>query len=196
MTAFFRGLSEAMGELWQDLMRGEGGWKGLRMGLVVLLLLGILQSAYVFHGMIAQMALSATMTPPRTDSLEEERARLDQLAESFRIAVEARVGSGQLARMAALNGRRPYGPLSVARAPELASSFIPVKVPPPLIIVSAVMEMGDKKMAVAEIEGMGPGLIISAGFKLDGGRGRILSISSERVVFVWEGDRYDIPVGY
>ncbi|QVL35054.1 hypothetical protein [Aminirod propionatiphilus] len=195
MTAFFHAMKEALSELWQDLLDGEGLWKPVGRVVFFLFLLGAVRSAQVFHGMIAQMSPPEGAVPLSSESLEAERIRLDQLAGRFRLAVAARAGSGQLARMAALNGRKPYGPVT-ARAPSNSPALSPAKVPPPLIIVSAVMEMEGKKIAVAEIEGMGQGLLVAPGFRLTGGRGTILSVAPDRVVLIWEGDRYEIPVGY
>lgn len=195
MTIFFHAMGEALSELWQDLLDGEGLWKPVRGAVFLLFLLGAFRSAQVFHGMIAQMSPPEGAVSRSAESLETEQARLDRLAGSFRLAVAARAGSGQLARMAALNGRKPYGPVTT-RAPSNSPALSPAKVPPPLIIVSAVMEMEGKKIAVAEIEGMGQGLLVAPGFRLAGGRGKILSVAADRVVLIWEGDRYDIPVGY
>ena len=195
MTIFFHAMGEALSELWQDLLDGEGLWKPVRGAVFLLFLLGAFRSAQVFHGMIAQMSPPEGAVSRSAESLETEQARLDRMDGTLPHAVAAPAGTGPQARMAALNGRKPYGPVTT-RAPSNSPALSPAKVPPPLIIVSAVMEMEGKKIAVAEIEGMGQGLLVAPGFRLAGGRGKILSVAADRVVLIWEGDRYDIPVGY
>lgn len=191
------GAREAVGGFWNDLIYGEGGWKILRAFIFLLLLGGSFYSVFVFHRMMVQMTPAAEAFLPRSESsLDEDRARLDRLTKQFRTAVEAREGSSQLSRLAAVNSRKPYGPAIVISKQSAAETVAPIKTPPPLIIVTAVMEMAGEKIAVADVEGLGEGVLIRPGFKLTGGKGRILSVATEKVVFAWEGDRYEIPVGF
>lgn len=183
-----------------DLLRGEGLWKSLRLLIAFLLLAGSLRSLQVFYGMVGQLASEVVSVESSADILLSDRERLERLDERFRVTVEARQDSGELSRLAMMSGRRPYASVEVSQ-PESAKAEVvlddvPVRTPPPLILVTAVMEMGQDRIAVADVEGLGGGLLLKPGFRLSDNKGRILSISSERVVLLWEGERYDIPIGY
>ncbi|MBL3591882.1 MAG: hypothetical protein JMJ93_00080 [Synergistaceae bacterium] len=200
MTTLRTTWKDSFTGLADDLLRGEGLWKGLRFLIAFLLLAGSLRSLQVFYGMVGQLTPEAVSVESPADVLLSDRERLERLNERFRVAVKARQGSGELSRLAMMSGRRPFAPVEAGLAGpieiETVVDEVPAMIPPPLILVTAVMEMDQDRIAVADVEGHGGGLLLRPGFLLSGGKGRILSISAEKVVFLWEGERFEIPIGY
>jgi len=181
-------------ELWKDIVEGDRFPRWLRVLLVLMLVGGILWSAFLFRQMvITAQARHVPPPPPGGAAVEKEITSLQETAAGFRNAVLARSGSTQLAVMAATLARRPFSPSEpeAAEGVEGAPASAPV---PPEIWIKAILIREKDAAAVADIEGYGEGVILRRGTPFGGGLGKVLGISQEKVVVTWSGQQLDIPV--
>jgi hypothetical protein len=190
-----QGWAESARELWEELVYGEGVFRVFRLLIGILIVVGLLWSLFLFR----QLALRGQSNPPAfSDSVpaqSEEIAKLDALVRSYRNQALIRSGSTQLASLAQAAGRSPF-----AEPPSLAVSVagtpkpgvpLPIEVPPPNILVKAVMVLGNAAVAVVDIDGIGQNLIVKPGYTFSGKRGKIVSINPQKLVFLWNGKRQE-----
>ena len=183
-------------ELWKDIVEGDRFPRWLRVLLALMLIGGILWSAFLFRQMvITAQARDVPPPPPGGAAVEKEITSLQETAAGFRNAVLARSGSTQLAVMAATLARRPFSPSE----PEAAEGVEGVPAFVFLLLFSeiwikAVLIREKDAAAVVDIEGYGEGVILRRGTPFGGGLGKVLGISQEKVVVTWSGQQLDIPV--
>jgi hypothetical protein len=190
-----QGWAESTRQLWEELVYGEGVFRIFRLLIGILIVVGLLWSLFVFR----QLAALGQSNPPAfsdgAQAQAEEIAKLDELVQSYRNQALIRSGSGQLAALAQAAGRSPF-----AEPPSLAVSVagtsrpgtpMPIEVPPPNILVKAVMVLGEASVAVVDIDGIGQNLIVRPGYTFSGKRGKIVSINPQKVVFLWNGKRQE-----
>lgn len=204
-------LGTGLAELWEDILYSGGGYRFLRWGLGIVLLAGTIWSAFLFNQMLDMMRPKEMRLPPANSVVVQEAQRLAEEVEAFRSAVLAREGSNQLAVMASRIDRRPFAPGALP-AGEVREEVIAdaeaggrsgqegvfaarEEVVPPFMAVQAVMVMGAQRMAVMDIEGESPGMIVRSGTSFGNGKGKVLSVSSGLVVVSWVDKRFEIPVG-
>jgi hypothetical protein len=178
-------------ELWRDLTEGERFPRLVKWILALVLVSGTVWSALVFSQMFSTMRGSDTPPPAANAATGDEIRRLDETAKGFRNAVTARTGSTQLAVLASTVGRKPFMPPGAGDyLPETALEGAGT----PMIWVKAVMIKGQDAAAVVDIEGFGDGVILKKGASFGDGRGKVVSITNDRVVVTWSGQKIDIPV--
>ncbi len=186
------GWREAAGGLWSDLMYGDRFPRLLRILLGAVLLALTIWSGFLFREMVDALEGGANPAPPPSPKIEEEIRQLDSTAQRFRATILAREGSTQLAVLAATVARRPFLPprtdIGEEGDPLLDTGA------PPYMMVRAVMVKGGQSAVVVDIEGLGEGMILKTGSQFGKGRGKVVSISPEKVVMTWVGQRIEIPV--
>jgi len=161
----------------------------------ILVVVGLLWSLFVFRQLVALGQSNPPAFSDGTQAQSEEIAKLDALVQSYRNQALIRSGSGQLAELAQAAGRSPFTEppsltASVATASK-AESALPVEVPPPNLLVKAVMVLGNASVAVVDIDGVGQNLVVKPGYAFSGKRGKIVSINPEKLVFLWNGKRQE-----
>ncbi|HOR54962.1 MAG TPA: hypothetical protein PLM30_07025 [Synergistales bacterium] len=183
-------------ELWKDIVEGDRFPRWLRVLLVLMLVGGILWSAFLFRQMVITAQARDVPPPPSGGAaVEKEITSLQETAAGFRNAVLARSGSTQLAVLAATLARRPFSPSEPEAAEGVESGPASVSAPaPPEIWIKAVLIREKDAAAVVDIEGYGEGVILRRGTPFGGGLGKVLGISQEKVVVTWSGQQLDIPV--
>ncbi|HON33958.1 MAG: hypothetical protein WBJ42_07540 [Thermovirgaceae bacterium] len=183
-------------ELWKDVVEGDRFPRWLRVLLALMLVGGILWSAFLFRQMvITAQARDVPPPPPGGAAVEKEITSLQETAAGFRNAVLARSGSTQLAVIAATLARRPFSPSEPETAGGVEGGPASASAPaPPEIWIKAILIREKDAAAVADIEGFGEGVILRRGTPFGGGLGKVLGISQEKVVVTWSGQQLDIPV--
>lgn len=202
-------LGIGLTELWEEVLYSHGGYRLLRWCLGIVLLAGTIWSVFLFKEMLDMMRPTETQIPPAKSIVTQESERLAEEVAAFRSAVLAREGSNQLAVMASRIDRRPFAPgvppvgevagqmpgTEAEERPGQENVFAPQEEAiPPFMVVQAVMVLGAKRMAVMDIEGESPGMIVKAGTSFGNGKGRVLSVSPKLVVVSWADKRFEISV--
>lgn len=190
-----QGWAESARELWEELVYGEGLFRVFRLLIGILVVVGLLWSLFVFRQLVALGQSSPPVFSDGAQAQSEEIAKLDTLVQSYRNQALIRSGSGQLAVLAQAAGRSPFAEppslaLSVA-TPSKGTPALPVEVPPPNVQVKAVMVLGSASVAVVDIDGIGQNLVVKPGYAFSGKRGKIVSISPDKLVFLWNGKRQE-----
>lgn len=190
-----QGWAESARELWEELVYGEGLFRVFRLLIGILVVVGLLWSLFVFRQLVALGQSSPPAFSDGAQAQSEEIAKLDTLVQSYRNQALIRSGSGQLAVLAQAAGRSPFAEppslaLSVA-TPSKGTPALPVEVPPPNVQVKAVMVLGSASVAVVDIDGIGQNLVVKPGYAFSGKRGKIVSISPDKLVFLWNGKRQE-----
>lgn len=190
-----QGWAESTRELWEELVYGEGIFRVFRLLIGILIVVGLLWSLFVFR----QLAVLGQSNPPAfSDGAQanaEEIAKLDELVQSYRNQALIRSGSGQLATLAQAAGRSPFAEPPSLAVPAVGTSRpgtpLPIEVPPPNILVKAVMVLGNASVAVVDIDGIGQNLVVRPGYSFSGKRGKILAINPQKLVFLWNGKKQE-----
>jgi len=207
-------FGNAFTELWNNIVHGQGTYKGLRWIIALFLIIGIVWSGFMFKKVLDFTRPTTIQLPPAKDVAAEDSNRLNGIIESFRTAVMARTGSSALSVAAANSSRKPLEPSQkplpleeleemlareeeeIARK-EGAKGFLePEKAIPPIMTVRAIMTMPGKTVAVMDIEGAGSGLVVRTGYVFgEEQQGRITAILPDRVIIDWAGEAIDVPAG-
>ncbi len=195
------GWGSAIKGLWGSLLRGGGALVTLRWVLLTLFAVGFLWSLALFIGMTGYSETSPAIHLPNmksgTSTLELS-------------ALVGEVKAVSLARGSALFSantparRYPFAPVpeesraisfgAAVGGDALVSYREPVYIEPmPPMTVKGVMVMGDRAVAVISI-GDEEGILVEAGYRFGGGKGKIESISFNKVVVSWMGEREEIYV--
>jgi len=193
------GWFAAAGELWDDLVHSDKIPRLFRVLIVILLLAGIVWSAYLLKQMLELVRETSVPEITLSKQVDQEIERLSGVVESFESAVMARAGSAQLSVLAANISRRPFVPSppptkTFDEAAAAASMKEPVE-PPPFVMVKAVLVKGKDAVAVLDVEGIGRGIVVKKGGTFAGGKGRVTGITAEKVVFTWAGQSVETAVG-
>lgn len=150
---------------------------------------------------------SSYTAPDTLRSVSPEVAQRDAMAEVpfQRAYMELRRSSYQSAQLAIASGVNPFKKPQVAIeippvVPPVGPGGVPVTPPPevqpPMVTVKAIMILGERAAAVADIEGDGQAVILRVGSSFDGGRGRVVSISTSGIRFRWRGRIYDAALQF
>ncbi|WP_281746373.1 hypothetical protein [Thermanaerovibrio acidaminovorans] len=145
---------------------------------------------------------SSATTPEtlRSASTEEDQQRALSEVPFERAYMEMRMSSLETAQLASASAGNPFRrPAAAIEVPPMVPSIGPDGVPvapppevqPPMVTVRAVMILGSKAAAVADIEGDGQAVILRVGSSFDGGRGKVLNISTSGLRFRWRERVYD-----
>jgi hypothetical protein len=193
------GWFAAAGELWDDLVHSDKVPRLFRVLIVILLLAGIVWSAYLLKQMLELVRETSVPEITLSKQVDQEIERLSGVVESFESAVMARAGSAQLSVLAANISRRPFVPSppptkTFDEAAAAAAMREPVE-PPPFVMVKAVLVKGKDAVAVLDVEGIGRGIVVKKGGTFAGGKGRVTGITAEKVVFTWAGQSVETAVG-
>jgi len=193
------GWFAAAGELWDDLVHSDKVPRLFRVLVVILLLAGIVWSAYLLKQMLELVRETSVPEITLSRQVDQEIERLSGVVESFESAVMARAGSAQLSVLAANISRRPFVPSppptkAFDEAAAAAAMKEPVE-PPPFVMVKAVLVKGKDAVAVLDVEGIGRGIVVKKGGTFAGGKGRVTGITAEKVVFTWAGQSVETAVG-
>ncbi|WP_198470893.1 hypothetical protein [Acetomicrobium sp. S15 = DSM 107314] len=177
--------------LWGNLLKGSGIFITLRWAFLILLALGFLWSLSLFVNMVNFSKDSFAIDA--AEKMQRSLPELSALAEEAKVVYSAR--SGEVFSVGASARRYLFAPLpekvstaSYASADE--GTFLYTEPMPP-ITVKGVMLMGKKTLAVISI-GSEEGILAEAGYTFGNGKGRIESISSDKVVVSWVGEKKEI----
>lgn len=181
----------AFRELWSDIVEGDRFPRLIRILLALVLILATFWSLFMFRQMFATMQSSDLPLPAGSAATDQEIVQLDETAKGFRSAVLARTGSTQLAVIAATVARKPFMPSDAAGSREERLEEL---TGPPMIWVKAVLIKGSEAAAVVDVEGYGDGIILKKSGSFAGGKGKVTSITHDKVVITWSGQKIDIPV--
>lgn len=173
----------------------------LRWFLLILLAVGSLWSLVLFVNMIgyseASPAIPLSSTKPGASAAE-----LSVLIEETRAVASAR--SGELFSANTSARRYPFAPVpeesqdssfGAAIGGDAPASYRePLYTEPvPAMTVKGVMVMGEKAVAVISVGGE-EGILAEAGYTFGDGKGKIESVSSDKVVISWMGERKEVYV--
>ncbi len=190
-----QGWNASAHELWDELIYGEGAFRIFRLLIGLLVVIGFFWSLFVFKNLVS---LGQSNPPAVTENVQaqaEEGAKLDALVKSYRHQALMRSGSGRLAELAQAAGQSPFAEPASLKASVVAAGrsgpALPIEVPPPNVNVKAVMLLGKASVAVVDIDGVGQNLIVKPGFSFAGRKGKVVSITSDKLVFLWNGKRQE-----
>lgn len=166
--------TEAWEYIWESFtgVRREGIARRGRAAALLLLVLGI---AWVLWG---DLAVQKSEAPAPSPPSQAEAGLAQALLRDARLAAVERTASGEWAR--STRGRK----FDVFEAPEPAAALAPAEVPD--ITLKAIMALGRDRVAVADIPGVGSGLILRAGDSFLGGRGKILRVTDGGLILRWD----------
>ncbi|MFP4482468.1 MAG: hypothetical protein ACLFN0_06710 [Thermovirgaceae bacterium] len=187
------------GELWDDLVHSDKVPSLFRVLIVLLLLAATIWSGYLLKEMVELVREEKVPQVPASGKVDEEIARLDGVVESFESAVLARSGSTQLSVLAATISRKPFVPPpppqeeSSAEDAEAQAAREPAE-PPPYVEVRAILVKGQDAVAVINVEGEGSGIVVKKGATFGNGKGRVVRITAEKVVFTWAGQNVESAI--
>jgi hypothetical protein len=188
------------GELWDDLIHSDKIPRLVRVLIVLLFLVGTLWSGYLLKQMVELVREEKVPKVPSNGKVNEEITRLKGVVESFESAVLARSGSTQLSVLAATISRKPFIPPPPPQAEPSAEDAAAragreAAEPPPFVEVRAILVKGQDAVAVVDIEGEGSGIVVKKGATFGNGKGRVVRITAEKVVFTWAGQRVESAIG-
>jgi hypothetical protein len=181
----------AIRELWNDIVERDRLPRLMRISIAVVILAATLWSVFMFRHMFSANGKSFAPPPANNSATNQEIKKLEETAENFRSAVLARTGSTQLAVLAATVARKPFMP---SDPPGRQEGFQQNVAGTPMIWVKAVIIKGGAAAAVADVDGYGEGIILKKGGSFADGKGRVVSITHDKVVVTWSGQKIDIPV--
>jgi Tfp pilus assembly protein PilP len=170
----------------------------VRVLIVLLLLAGTVWSGYLLKEMVKLVREEKVPQVPESQKVDQEIARLQSVVESFESAVMARSGSTQLSVLAATISRKPFvppPPPAMEPAEDAAALAKEQLEPPPYVEVRAIMVKGPDAVAVLDIEGEGNGIVVKKGGTFGNGKGRVVRITAEKVVFTWAGQSVESAIG-
>lgn len=189
---------------WKKLLAGEGSFRNLRTVLILIFLGGTVFFGWGFKKVVDLSAEAEVRAKPPASQSQEDSKRLDSIIDSFRTSVEARHGSKATSASLVDGNRQPL----VATRPSAkgAASAGIVDVPlieplvvealPPIMFVRAIMVVGKESIAIMDINGVGNGIIVKAGYSFLEKQGRIVKITPEKVTVRWAGKNIDIAPGF
>jgi hypothetical protein len=188
------------GELWDDLIHSDKVPRLVRVLIVLLLLAGTIWSGYLLKEMVELVREEKVPQVPASTKVDEEIKRLEGVVENFESAVMARSGSTQLSVLAATISRKPFVPppppqVESSAEDAVAQAMREAAEPPPYVEVRAIMVKGPDAVAVLDIEGEGNGIIMKQGGTFGNGKGRVVRITAEKVVFTWAGQSVESAIG-
>ncbi len=191
--------SSAIEGLWEGFLRGDGGVAVLRWAVLVVLAVGFLWSSSLF---IEMTGLSETSSPVHALNAELDAPAFDlsELTEEARSLFLARMSEPSLVDMPAR--RYPFASVIEEKNPTFGDVIdyeafayreLHYGEPMPPVTVKGVTVMGNKTLALISI-GDDEGILAEAGYSFGGGKGRIESISLDRITVLWMGDRREIYI--
>ena len=195
---------EALANDWRNLSfrfrQATPAGRRLRFGLFLLLFALVGLEAGVLRELWRLKAEEPRVL--RGNPAAEEMKAFQERLPQQRAFLEHRGRSLQTAQLAEAVGRRPYDggvtvPLPAPEIPpEPAWANQPPPPPPeplpPMITLKAVMVLGNKAAAVADIEGEAPARILRVGTEFGSGQGRVVRITPEGVRIKWRSRIEDI----
>jgi len=195
------GWRESFVSLWKSLLYEKGTMRFLRILIALLFILSIVWSMYLYR----QIAILSAVTPVEAPEIKlkaEEGDNYANTVEELERIIMVRSKKGELAHVASTLERYPfeepaltsYLPSSsnVLSEDEKSYTLQAELYLPPYMEVRAVMLLDGKAMALMDIEGEGVALIVYPGYEFANGRGRIISISSDKVVVLWAGTSMEL----
>lgn len=193
---------DALSSLWQGLLYGGGSARFLRILLAVLLVVSIGWSIYLYRQIVTISPMSPVEAPLLKPAAEQDQ-NYAELAKGFEELAQVRTGNREASYMASALGRYAFNepPMQVVQeavakeAVQGGKALFPVMEQvylPPYMEVRAVMLLDGKAMALMDIEGEGIALIVYPGYEFANGRGRIVSISLDKVVVLWAGTKMEL----
>lgn len=195
------GWRESFVSLWKSLLYEKGAMRFLRILIALLFILSIVWSMYLYR----QIAILSAVTPVEAPEIKLKKEEGDNYAntvEELERIIMVRSKKGELAHVASTLERYPfeepvltsYQP-SYSNVPSEYEKSYPLQAElylPPYMEVRAVMLLDGKAMALMDIEGEGIALIVYPGYEFANGRGRIVSISLDKVVVLWAGTKMEL----
>jgi len=205
------GFRDSFAELWNSIVEGQGSFRVLRWLILILLIGGIVWSGLLFKKVVDFTKPANIGLPPAKDLAGEDREKLNDMIADFRNSVLSRTGSQPLAVAALKSGRMPLvkteKPLSAEEMEEIeemakagrgrGTDFVePEESLPPIMSIRAIMTAGSRKSAIMDIEGEGPAVVVRPGYVFgEGNKGRIVAITTGKVVVNWSGKRIELSAG-
>lgn len=197
------GWRESFVSLWKSLLYEKGAMRFLRILIALLFILSIVWSMYLYR----QIAILSAVTPVEAPEIKlkmEEGDNYANTVEELERITMVRSKKGELAHVASTLERYPfeepvltsYQP-SYSNVPSEYEKSYPLQAElylPPYMEVRAVMLLDGKAMALMDIEGEGIALIVYPGYEFANGRGRIVSISLDKVVVLWAGTSMELGI--
>ena len=189
---------------WGKLVAGEGSFRALRGLFLIIFLCGTAFFGWSFMRVVELSVEEEVFVDPPAPQSREDAKRLDALLESYRGTVEARQGSKAVVASVTEKHRRPFAvsKRSAKGAAAGSAGDIPLVEPlveeslPPIMFVRAIMTTGSEAIAIMDINGVGNGIIVKAGYSFLEKKGRIVKITPEKVTVRWAGKNVDITPGF
>lgn len=195
------------------LVKGEGFYRYGRILALLLVLAGLGWSGWQFRNYIEMSQDEAITIPAMEDLSAKDEKRLGGLIGDFKTAVDTRTRSLTLASAVIDASRQPFvitskvvaarpgqgaeggeGAATAAGEDHTITPYVR-EVIPPIMFVRAIMVAEKQAMAIMDIEGVGTGIIVRAGYSFAQGEGKVLRIGADKVTVLWSGKNIDIAPG-
>ena len=197
---------EALGRAWGSLtgVINEGSASAARWLFFLIFLLGSGYAGYSYYKMQELREEKYYEPAANPTSLAADRTRLAKMVEDVRAASTLRVRSFVWADSMRGMAKNIFDDPTKAPLPDaVLDKGLPdiprieehVE-PPPGIVVKAIMLMGKSRVAVMDVDGVGSGLIVRQGNTFLNGKGRVVRITSDKVVVRWNGKNWNIAPGF
>ena len=198
---------EALGTAWGNLtgVTGDASARGARLLFFLIFLAGSGYAAYSYYQMQELRKEKTYTASAAPTTVAADKQRLDKMVGEVRAASSLRSNSAVWAdtmrgmgkyvfsdpvRIVTPPPTEPGGGGSIPRPPEIVIE------PPPGLVVKAIMLMGNSRVAVMDIDGVGRGVIVRQGDSFLNRKGRIVRITADRVVVRWNGKNWNIAPGF
>jgi hypothetical protein len=187
-------------EFWKNLANGEGGFRWLRLVITTLFFAGAIWSGYVFKQLVEMSRPRNLPIPPSGNAPAQDRIRLDAMISQFRASVETRKTSTLISGRILDETNEPF--MQARKKTDSVNVLLkdqakmpPPEVIPPIMFVKALMTVNGESTAIMDIEGEGTGIVVRAGYRFGGSKGRVVSVSAGGVKIVWSGKRLELKPG-
>ncbi len=187
-------------EFWKNLANGEGGFRWLRLVVTTLFFAGAVWSGYVFKQLVEMSRPRNLPIPPSGNAPAQDQSRLDAMIAQFRASVEARKTSTLISGRILDETNEPF--MQARKKTDSVNVLLkdqakmpPPEVIPPIMFVKALMTVNGESTAIMDIEGEGTGIVVRAGYRFGGSKGRVVSVSANGVKIVWSGKRLELKPG-
>jgi hypothetical protein len=187
-------------EFWKNLANGEGGFRWLRLVVTTLFFAGAVWSGYVFKQLVEMSRPRNLPIPPSGNAPAQDQSRLDAMIAQFRASVEARKTSTLISGRILDETNEPF--MQARKKTDSVNVLLkdqtkmpPPEVIPPIMFVKALMTVNGESTAIMDIEGEGTGIVVRAGHRFGGAKGRVVSVSANGVKIVWSGKRLELKPG-
>ena len=201
------GWSGAFETAWGNLtgINNEGNVRAIRLLFFVVFMLGTAWAGWYYMQGIKLIELEEFYPTSPPGLAQADKKRLDTLIDQVEVTSQLRRGSPEAVRIIEENlAKYPFGEprfdvgVTVVdpESPDTLRPVVFIDYPPEGITLRGIMIMGNQRVAVIDIPGVGAGMIVKAGDTFMQKKGRVVRVAPDKVVINWGGKNWDIAPSF